>query len=104
MLGYLIEQELQPYIGKERGMACLLSQIVCDPDDPSMHNPTKFVGAVLSEEEAMKLDVPVKPDGKFYRRVVPSPLPVKLVENQMKALQQLTDSDTIVICGGGGGM
>ena len=86
------------------GMATILSQIVCDPNDPSMKNPTKFVGPIYTKEEAEKLEHPVKPDGKYFRRVVPSPLPIRLIESQMKVVQQLTESDTIVICAGGGGI
>jgi len=104
MLGYLIEQELQPHIAEGRGMVTVLSQIVCDPKDPSMFNPTKFVGPVYTKEEAEKLNVPVRPDGDHYRRVVPSPLPIKLIDNQMTAVRQLTDSDCVVICAGGGGI
>lgn len=104
MLGYLIEQELQSYIAKDRGMVTVLSQIVCDPNDPSMLNPTKFVGPVYTKEEAEKLSVPIRPDGEHFRRVVPSPMPVKLVDSQMKAVKKLVDSDCIVICAGGGGI
>jgi carbamate kinase len=104
MLGYMIEQELQSHIGKDRGMVTLLSQIVCDPNDPSMANPTKFVGPVYTKEEADKLTVPIKPDGDYFRRVVPSPLPVKLVDHQMKAVQLLTNYDCVVVCAGGGGI
>lgn len=104
MLGYLIEQGLEPYIEKERGLVTVLSEIVCDSQDPSMANPTKFVGPVYTKEQAERLNVPVKADGEYFRRVVPSPLPLKLVDHQMKAVKLLTDSDCIVICAGGGGI
>ena len=104
MLGYLIEQELQPHLKEGRGMATILSQIVCDPNDPSMKNPTKFVGPIYTKEEAEKLSVPVKEDGDAFRRVVPSPLPIRLVPHQMEAVKQLTDADCVVICAGGGGI
>jgi len=41
MIGYLIEQELSPYVPPERGMATILSQIVVDSNDPAFQNPTK---------------------------------------------------------------
>jgi carbamate kinase len=104
MIGYLIEQEMQTYVGPERGIATLLSQIVVDKNDPAFQNPTKFIGPIYTEEEAAKLGLPVKRDGGHWRRVVPSPLPVRMAENQMKAVRLLTDNRCIVICAGGGGI
>lgn len=104
MIGYMIEQEIQKHIGKDRGLVTVLSQIVTDPKDPAFLNPTKFVGPIYSKEEADKLGLPVKPDGDHFRRVVPSPLPVKLLDNEMKVVKQLVESDSIVICAGGGGI
>lgn len=104
MIGYMIEQELQPYLSQDRGMVTVLSQIVVSPDDPSMSNPTKFVGPVYTKEEAEKLFVPLKADGKYFRRVVPSPQPIQLVRHQFRVVQQLTEANCIVICGGGGGI
>jgi carbamate kinase len=104
MIGYLIEQEMQTYVGPERGMATILSQIVVDKHDPAFQNPTKFIGPIYTEKEAAELGLPVKRDGDHWRRVVPSPLPVRMVENQMKAVRLLTDSNCIVIAAGGGGI
>jgi len=104
MIGYMLEQELQPYLARGRGLVTVLSQIVVSPNDPSMLNPTKFVGPVLTKEQAAKLTVPIKPDGKYYRRVVPSPLPVQMVEHELQVVRQLTASNCVVICGGGGGI
>ena len=104
MIGYLLEQEMQPLLPPDRGMATILSQILVDPTDPAFQNPTKFIGPVLSKEEAEKLTVPYKPDGEYYRRVVPSPLPMKMLDNQLKAVKLLTKEGCIVICAGGGGI
>jgi carbamate kinase len=127
MIGYLIEQELQRQLHSNitnnnndnsnvngyptsttttRGMVTVLSQIVCDPSDPAFDNPTNFVGPVYTKEEGEKLGLPVKPDGNqgHYRRVVPSPHPVKMIESQLIAIQTLIDNDCIVICAGGGGI
>ena len=104
MVGYLIEQELQSHIRPGLGMATLLSQIVVDRNDPAFQDPTKFIGPVLTKREADEIDLPVKPDGKYWRRVVPSPLPVKLIEPQMTALKVLKDHGCLVICAGGGGI
>lgn len=105
MIGYLIEQELQSLVtNPDRGMATLLSQIVVDPHDPSLQHPTKFVGPVYTAAEAQALSVPVRADGAFFRRVVPSPRPVQLIPSQMQVVRQLTATDSIVICAGGGGI
>ena len=104
MIGYLLEQEIQPLLPLNRGMATILSQILVDPNDSAFQNPTKFIGPVLSKEEAEKLTVPYKSDGEYYRRVVPSPLPMKMLDNQLKAVQLLTKEGCIVICAGGGGI
>jgi carbamate kinase len=107
MIGYLLEQEINHALGdvaKQRGVVTLLSQIIVDPNDNAFDNPTKFVGPVYSKEEAMKLGKPVKPDGKYYRQVVPSPMPVRLIDEQLTAVKLLTCHDVIVICAGGGGI
>jgi len=104
MIGYLLEQEMQAHISPERGMVTVLSQILVDPTDAAFQNPTKFIGPVLTKEEAEKLTVPYKQDGEHYRRVVPSPLPVKMLDNQLKAIKLLTKEGCIVVCAGGGGI
>lgn len=107
MIGYLLEQEICWHIGPERGVATLLSEIVVDPKDPAFQNPTKFVGPAYTEEEAKKLSETkvLKKDGTYgWRQVVPSPLPVRLIDQNMRALRVLTDNDCIVICAGGGGI
>ena len=104
MIGYLLEQEIQPYLPPDRGMATVLSQILVDPKDPAFQNPTKFIGPVLCKEEAAKLTVPYRQDGEYYRRVVPSPLPVKMLDNQLKAVKLLAEKGCLVICAGGGGI
>jgi hypothetical protein len=60
MIGYMIEQELHPYLDADRPMATLLTQIVVDPTDPAFQNPTKFIGPVYSKEEANALGLPVR--------------------------------------------
>jgi carbamate kinase len=104
MIGYILEQELSRFIPKERGMATILSQVLVDPNDPAFANPTKFVGPIYTKEEANKLGLPVKADGDHYRRVVPSPRPLKLLDHEMRALQILTDAGCCVIAAGGGGI
>ena len=107
MIGYLLEQEIDATMGKagqDRGVVTLLSQIIVDRNDAAFQNPTKFIGPIYSKEEAMKLGKPVKQDGDYYRQVVPSPSPIRLINQQLTAVKLLTDHDCIVICAGGGGI
>ena len=107
MIGYLLEQEIDHALGneaKQRGVVTLLSQIIVDPKDDAFNNPTKFIGPVYSKEEALKLGKPIKPDSQYYRQVVPSPMPVRLIDEQLTAIKLLTDHNVIVICAGGGGI
>jgi carbamate kinase len=86
-------------------MATVLSQIVVDENDPAFQNPTKFIGPIYTKEEVEKLGLaPVKQDGDHFRKVVPSPLPVKMIDQQMRAVELLTNNDCVVICAGGGGI
>lgn len=106
MIGYLIEQEICAQIGRDRGVVTVLSQIIVDGHDPAFQNPTKFIGPIYTEEEAAVLPTGkvLKKDGDYWRQVVASPLPVRLVDQQMHAVRLLTDNDCIVICAGGGGI
>lgn len=104
MIGYLIEQELSSYLSPDQGMATVLSQILVDPKDPAFQYPTKFIGPIYDEEQATKLGLPVRPDGDYWRRVVPSPLPVAMVPRELKAVKLLVENDCLVICAGGGGI
>jgi carbamate kinase len=74
--------------------------------DPQFANPTKFVGAVYDRPEAVRVADHagwiVKPDGRYWRRVVPSPVPQRIVE--IPLLRRLVDTGAVVICAGGGGV
>lgn len=109
MIGYMIEQELHPHLPSDRGVATILTQVVVDPNDPAFQNPTKFVGPMYPTHEeavaAVSNGAHVRPDGGGgYRRVVPSPPPVRLLPHHVKALRTLTRDDCVVICAGGGGI
>ena len=94
-----------------RGMpwkaATVVTQVVVDKNDPAFRNPTKPIGAFCSEEqarEAMAADPSVRfveGSGRGWRRVVPSPEPVDIVEKA--SIADLLDREYVVIaCGGGG--
>jgi len=106
MIGYMIEQELGNIIPFEDHIVTVLTQILVDPADPAFQNPTKPVGPIYEKAEAEKLQKEkgwsMAPDGEYFRKVVPSPLPQRIIE--MNAIRMLVDSGVVVICAGGGGI
>ena len=93
--------------GINKNVLTVVSQVEVSKDDKAFSNPTKPIGSFMSEEEA-KAIMAAKPDqtfkedaGRGWRRVVPSPLPIDIVEKD--AISELVKNDNIVIaCGGGG--
>ncbi len=109
-MGYMIEQSLINKLllrGIARDVVTLLAQVVVDRDDPSIHNPTKFVGPFYKKEDVAALvekrGYIIREDaGRGYRRVVPSPIPQKVIEANI--IRKLVHEGTIVITVGGGGI
>lgn len=110
-MGYMIEQSLQNKLllsGINKQVITIVSQVVVDKNDPSMLNPTKFVGSTYySAEQAdhlkNELGWTLKEDsGKGYRRVVPSPLPKQIIPAE--TIKELVDRGEVVIAVGGGGI
>ncbi|CAN5547802.1 carbamate kinase [soil metagenome] len=106
MIGYLIEQELGNLLPFEKPLAVMLTMCEVDPQDPAFADPSKFVGPVYDEAEARGLARKhgwiVKPDGQHWRRVVPSPLPLRVFE--LRPVRWLLEQGCVVICAGGGGI
>lgn len=106
MIGYMIEDELRDALGGSRELATLLTQVVVDEHDPAFARPTKPVGPVYEEREALALarerGWTVGPDGSHWRRLVPSPEPRRIVE--INSIRLLVEAGVIVICAGGGGV
>lgn len=106
MIGYIIEQELGNIIPFEDHIITVLTQIVVDPADPAFQNPSKPVGPVYDKPEADRLRLEkgwhMAADGDHYRKVVPSPLPQRIIE--MDTIRMLVDNGVVVICAGGGGI
>ena len=103
-IGALIESELEPVAGVP--VACLLTHVRVAEDDPAFDEPTKPVGPFYGEARARELerergwDV-VHDTGRGWRRVVPSPAPLEVIE--LGAVRALLASGAIAIaCGGGG--
>ncbi|MDX6506230.1 MAG: carbamate kinase, partial [Gaiellaceae bacterium] len=103
-IGALIESELEPVAG--RPVVCLLTHVLVAEDDPAFEEPTKPVGPFYAEDKARELEQDrgwkiVHDAGRGWRRVVPSPQPLEVVE--LGAIRALVGSGAIVIaCGGGG--
>ena len=105
MIGYVLEQGLENAL-PDRQVATLLTQVLVDPDDPAFGDPTKPIGPVYGEAQARELAAArgwrIAPDGAVFRRVVPSPEPLGIVE--LRTIRSLIDAGVLVICGGGGGI
>jgi carbamate kinase len=108
-MGYMIEQSLQNRLRQldlNHRVITIVSQVLVDPEDPSMKNPTKPVGPFFGEEQAKVMMreygwTMVEDAGRGWRQVVPSPVPVDILNCDV--IKQLIEEDNIVIaCGGGG--
>ena len=109
-IGYHLQQAIQQelkarHIDKE--CASVITQVVVDEKDPGFANPTKPVGSFYTKEEADKIAAEkgftfVEDAGRGYHRVVPSPIPKRIVE--LKVVEQLVKAGDIVITVGGGGI
>ncbi len=109
-IGYALQQSLQNHflnMGIHKSVATIVTQTEVDADDPAFKNPTKPIGSFMSQEDAerrMEVDGwECKEDaGRGWRRVVASPLPLRIVEEP--AIKALVDAGMIVIAVGGGGI
>jgi carbamate kinase len=106
MIGYLIQQEMRSLLPPQSQVATLLTMIVVDPHDPAFAKPTKFVGPVYPKDAADQLAADkgwtFRQDGPAWRRVVPSPEPLRILE--IEPITWLLDRGAVVICAGGGGI
>ena len=109
-IGYHLQQALQEEL-RRRGIAkpvvTLVTQVVVDENDPGFQHPTKPVGSFYTRDQAEKMAANkgftfVEDAGRGYRRVVPSPIPKRIVE--IDVVKKLVDSGVIVITVGGGGI
>jgi len=94
-------------LGINKPVAAMVTQVLVDPNDPAFSNPTKPIGPFYSEEEAKKLATErgftVKEDaGRGWRKVVPSPAPIDIVEADL--VKMALDNQAILIAAGGGGI
>lgn len=109
-IGYHLQQAIQAELaarGIHKPCATIVTQVVVDENDPGFQKPTKPVGSFYSKEEADKIAAEkgftfVEDAGRGYRRVVPSPIPKRIVE--LETVEQLVKAGVIVITVGGGGI
>lgn len=108
-MGYMIAQCLHNMLVEgnlRRTISCVLTQVVCDKDDPAMLDPTKYVGPFYeSEEQIQKLrergEIVKMDANRGWRRVVPSPRPKAIVEKD--TIRTLVEAGILVVAAGGGG-
>lgn len=109
-IGYWLQNALNEALdqaGLHRNVVSLVTQVEVDEKDQAFSHPTKPIGPFMTEEEAgaaMEKEGGsyTEDSGRGWRKVVPSPKPVNIVE--FPAIRQLMGSENIVICGGGGGI
>ncbi len=108
-IGYLLAQALNDAFlerGHRREIAVVVTRTVVPADDPAFANPTKPVGPIYDEatarEHAAARGWSIAPDGTNWRRVVPSPPPLRIVE--APAIRSLVDAGVLVVASGGGGV
>ena len=109
-IGYHLQQCLQEELNKqgiEKDCATIVTQVLVDLNDKAFENPTKPIGMFYSKEEAAAIEKEkgytfVEDSGRGYRRVVPSPKPIDIIEKGI--ISKLVDDDNLVIAVGGGGI
>lgn len=107
-IGYHIQQGVKKALSKRKKeipVVTVVTQVVVDEQDPAFSNPTKPIGPFYNQEEAEQLakekGYQMKEDsGRGWRRIVPSPQPLDIVE--IDTIKTLWDSTITVTCGGGG--
>ncbi|GAA0743038.1 carbamate kinase [Clostridium oceanicum] len=109
-IGYHLQQSIRQELKKRdinKQVASIVTQVVVDKNDPAFNNPTKPVGSFFNEDEAKKIIdekgyIMKEDSGRGWRRVVPSPKPKSVVEEDI--VRTLINDGHIVITAGGGGV
>jgi carbamate kinase len=109
-IGFMLQQALHNVSmrsGIDTHVVTVITQTVVDPHDPAFSNPTKPIGPFYEEEEARRLTRErgwhIKEDaGRGWRRLVPSPEPIRIVE--LETIRSLVGIGQVVIAAGGGGI
>ena len=109
-MGYMIEQSLQNALKREkieRNVVTMITQVLVNPNDPALSEPTKYIGQIYNKEEA---ESRINGEGwvmkpylgeEQWRRVVGSPVPISIINSRV--IKELIEKDNIlIVCGGGG--
>ncbi len=111
-IGYMIERMFRNVLnrhGINKNVVCIVTQVIVDINDPAFNDPQKRIGKIYSRDEADVLSgrkgwifkEEIKSEGGF-RRVVPSPVPVDIINKDI--IRDLANQGNIVIAAGGGGV
>lgn len=109
-IGYQLQESLQNELhsmGIDKQVVTLVTQVEVDEGDPAFNSPSKPIGLFYTKEEANRIQQEkgyqfVEDAGRGYRRVVPSPQPISIIE--LESIKSLVENDTLVIAAGGGGI
>jgi carbamate kinase len=111
-IGYMIERMLRNVMNKhhiDRKIITLVTMVLVSPDDPAFNNPTKRIGKYYLADEIKNFaglkDWEFRPESKkkgYYRRVVPSPKPISVMNHEL--IKELVSLGNVVIASGGGGI
>ncbi len=109
-IGYMIQQSLHNDFRRmdiHKHVVTTVTQVVVDTNDPAFQHPTKPIGSFLEQDEALRRQAEegwhvVEDAGRGWRRVVPSPRPVEIVERD--GIRALLQAGLVVIAVGGGGI
>lgn len=106
MIGYVVQQELANALVGEREVAGIITTTVVSEDDPAFDRPTKLIGPQYSAQDAAEAAAEyrwtIAKDGNAFRRVVPSPNPIEIVQGPL--IRRLLNEGYLCVCVGGGGV
>jgi len=109
-MGYMIAQTLRNELrrrGDDRMAVAIVTTVLVDRHDPAFENPTKPIGPFFDEQTARQHQAAdawqiIEDSGRGYRRVVPSPRPLSIL--QISTIKKLVDMGELIVAGGGGGI
>lgn len=109
-IGYWLQNALRNQLEQlkiKKPIASIVTQVLVSKDDPAFKNPSKPIGPFYTEEEAKKLaktrGITIKEDaGRGWRKVVPSPMPLSIIESDL--IKIAIGNGAVIVAGGGGGI
>lgn len=105
MIGYWLLQSLQNSVPHGQ-IAAVINQTLVSAADPALTEPTKFIGKAYDHATAERVRAEhgwtIRQDGNYWRRVVGSPKPLRVVETRI--IRRLVENGVMVVCAGGGGV